>query len=119
MAEQSQGTTVVETGPLVMSHGILGWLRANLFNSVFNAIISILLLALLLFGLTLIAVIAYLPGGLVEVSVRWYYKLKGKYLFNDELKFRIFKVKCKIHQIDKCNTAVSINGFTLTSKAST
>ena len=36
---------------------------------------------LLLFGLTLIAVIAWLPGGLVEVSLRWYYTLKGRYLF--------------------------------------
>ena len=36
---------------------------------------------LLIFGLTLIAVIAWLPGGLAEVSERWYYKLKGKYLF--------------------------------------
>ena len=48
MAEQSQGTAVVETGPPVMSHGILGWLRANLFNSIPNAIISVGLLALLL-----------------------------------------------------------------------
>lgn len=36
---------------------------------------------LLLFGLTLIAVIAYLPGGLAELAEREYYKLKGKYLF--------------------------------------
>ncbi len=36
---------------------------------------------LLIFGLTLIAVIAYLPGGLAEISERNYYKLKGKYLF--------------------------------------
>lgn len=36
---------------------------------------------LLLFGLVLIAVIAYLPGGLAELSEREYYKLKGKYLF--------------------------------------
>jgi len=48
MAEQSQSTSAVETGPPVMSHGILGWLRANLFNSILNSIVSVLLLALLL-----------------------------------------------------------------------
>lgn len=36
---------------------------------------------LLLFGLTLIAVIAYLPGGLAELTEREYYRLKGRYLF--------------------------------------
>ena len=47
MAEQSQGTAVAEIGPPVTSHGILGWLRANLFNSIPNAIISVVLLVLL------------------------------------------------------------------------
>jgi branched-chain amino acid transport system permease protein len=36
---------------------------------------------LLLFGLVLILVIAYLPGGLAELFEREYYRLKGKYLF--------------------------------------
>ncbi|MDX1435390.1 MAG: branched-chain amino acid ABC transporter permease [Anaerolineales bacterium] len=36
---------------------------------------------LLLFGLTLIIVIAWLPGGLAELTEREYYKLKGRYLF--------------------------------------
>jgi branched-chain amino acid transport system permease protein len=36
---------------------------------------------LLLFGLVLILVIAYLPGGLAELIEREYYRLKGKYLF--------------------------------------
>ena len=48
MAEQSHGATVAETGPPVLSHGVLGWMRANLFNSIPNAIVTILLGALLL-----------------------------------------------------------------------
>ncbi len=51
MAEHTQGPATaahVDTGPPALSHGVLGWLRANLFSSWYNSIVTILILWLLI-----------------------------------------------------------------------
>src|SRR6516162_2835072 len=42
MADLAQGLPLPVERPPVASSGVIGWLRANLFNSVFNTILTVL-----------------------------------------------------------------------------
>lgn len=48
MAEQMHTPAASEAAPPALSHGVLGWLRANLFNNWFNSIITVLILWMLI-----------------------------------------------------------------------
>ena len=47
MADITQGIPVVAQAPPPRSGGVVGWLRANLFSSVFNSILTLLAMALI------------------------------------------------------------------------
>src|SRR5580698_5193379 len=69
MADITQGIPVAAQSPPRQSTGVLGWLRANLFSSVFNSILTLLTVALIVVAVppvirwTLIDAIWSAPNG--------------------------------------------------------
>ncbi|HWD59646.1 MAG TPA: amino acid ABC transporter permease [Stellaceae bacterium] len=51
MADIAQDIPIAAQAPPARTTGVLGWLRANLFNGVFNSILTLLCLALLAFAI--------------------------------------------------------------------
>ena len=41
MQETAQATQTVELRPPVTSVGVIGWIKSNLFNGIFNSILTI------------------------------------------------------------------------------